>query len=208
MELRNFEDLQAAVAEHRAVIDLDHVTARRLVVQGRSPMTDYVGAGSRWLFRLLGLCALGGLAVGVALLVSGRFVYAALAFLAAIVVQQLWGGLAVDLIRMIVLKDPAFFQLALREGWITLIEPPIAPGRSTKTITLGALEASPYEGEVLRAKAVLAARPDDAQARFELGLTYLLMGKFDLALEESRVLTMTDARLAAKLQALTRLLAS
>jgi hypothetical protein len=208
MELRNFQDLQAAVAEQRAVIDLDHVTARRLVVQSRPPMPEYVGAGSRWLFRTLGLCSLGGLAVGVALLISGRFLYAALAFLAAIVVQQLWGGLAVDLVRMIALKDPAFFQMALRERWITLIEPPTAPGRSTKPITLGALEVSPYEEEIVRAKAALAARPDDAQVRFDLGLTYLLMGKFDLALEESRVLTMTDARLAAKLQALTRLLAS
>jgi hypothetical protein len=170
-------------------------------------MTEYVGVGSRWLFRTLGLCSLGGLAVGVALLISGRFLYAALAFLAAIVVQQLWGGLAVDLVRMIALKDPAFFQMALRERWITLIEPPTAPGRSTKPITLGA-HVSPYEEEIVRAKAALAARPDDAQVRFDLGLTYLLMGKFDLALEESRVLTMTDARLAAKLQALTRLLAS
>jgi hypothetical protein len=54
----------------------------------------------------------------------------------------------------------------------------------------------------------LVERPDDAQTRFDLGVNYLLTGKFDLALEESRVLTMTDARLAAKLQALTRLLAS
>lgn len=208
MELKNFQDIQAAVADQRAIINLDHVTARRLVVQGRPPMTDYVGAGSRWLFRLLGLCALGGLAVGVALLVSGRFVYAALAFLAAIVVQQLWGGLAVDLVRMIALKDAAFCQMALREGWIELIEPPTAPGRSTKPITLGTMAISPYEGDIACAQAALAAHPDDAQVRFDLGVTYLLMGKFDLALEESRVLSMTDARLAAKLQALTKLLAS
>ncbi len=196
------------MAEQRAVIDLNHVTARRLVVQGRPPMADYVGAGSRWLFRLLGLCAFGGLAVGVALLVSGRFVYAAIAFLAAIVVQQLWGGLAVDLVRMIALKDAAFCEIALREGWITLIEPPSAPGRSTTPATLGAKAVSPYEADIVRARAALEARPDDAQARFDLGVTYLLMGKFDLALEESRVLSMTDARLAAKLQALTTLLAS
>lgn len=208
MELKDYQDLQAAVAEQRAVIDLNHVTARRLVVQGRPPMTDYVGVGTRWLFRMLGLCAFGGLATGVVLLVSGWFLFAALAFLAAIVVQQLWGGLAVDLVRMIALKDAAFCQTALREGWISLIEPPVAPGRSTKAITLGAMEVSSYEGDVARAKAALAARPDDAQARFDLGLTYLLMGKFDLALEESRVLSMTDARLAAKLQALTKLLAS
>jgi hypothetical protein len=208
MELKNYQDLQAAVADQRAVIDLNHVTARRLVVQGRPPMTEYIGAGTRWLFRLLGLCSLGGLAAGMALLVSGRFVFAALAFLAALVVQQLWGGLAVDLVRMIALKDAAFCQTALREGWISLIEPPVAPGRSTKPITLGAMEASPYESDIARAKATLAARPDDAQARFDLGVTYLLMGKFDLALEESRVLSMTDARLAAKLQALTKQLAS
>jgi hypothetical protein len=124
------------------------------------------------------------------------------------VVQQLWGGLAVDLVRTIALRDAAFCQLALREGWITLIEPPAAPGRTPRPVALGVAEVSPYEEEVARAKAALASRPDDAQARFDLGLTYLLMGKFDLALEESRVLTMTDARLAAKLQALTRLLAS
>ncbi len=208
MELRRFEDLQAAVAEQRAVIDLDHLTARRLVVQGRTPVAQYIGAGSRWLFRLLGVTYLGGLAAGLALLLSGRFFYAAIGFLAAIVVQQLWGGLAVDLLRMIALRDAAFCQLALREGWIRLIEPPAAPGRSTKALTLGAAEVTPYEDEIAAAKAVLVKRPDDAQARFDLGVTYLLMGKFDLALEESRVLTMTDARLAAKLQALARLLAS
>lgn len=208
MDPRDFQDLQTAVAEQRAVIDLDHLTARRLVVRGQPPMADYIGAGSRWLFRILGLCSLGGLAAGIGLLVSGWFVYAAIAFLAAIVVQQLWGGLAVDLVRMIALRDAAFCQIALREGWITLIEPPVAPGRSTKALTLGGLEVAPYEEEIARAKTVLAGRPDDARVRFDLGITYLLMGKFDLALEESRVLTMTDARLAAKLQALTRLLAS
>jgi hypothetical protein len=208
MELRRFEDLQAAVAEQRAVIDLDHLTARRLVVQGRAPMTEYIGAGSRWLFRGLGLVYLGGLIAGLALLFSGRFFYAAIAFLAAIVVQQLWGGLAVDLVRMIALRDVAFCQLALREGWIRVIEPPTAPGRATKAVSLGGAAVNLYEDEIARAKAVLAQRPDDAQARFDLGITYLLMGKFDLALEESRVLTMTDARLASKLQALTRLLAS
>jgi tetratricopeptide (TPR) repeat protein len=208
MDLRSFQDLQTAVAEQRAVIDLDHLTARRLVVRGQPPLTEYIGAGSRWVFRLLGLCYLGGLASGLALLVSGRFLYAAIAFLAAIVVQQLWGGLAVDLVRTIALRDAAFCQLALREGWITLIEPPVAPGRTPRPVALGVAEVSPYEEEVARTKAALASRPDDAQARFDLGLTYLLMGKFDLALEESRVLTMTDARLAAKLQALTRLLAS
>jgi tetratricopeptide (TPR) repeat protein len=171
-------------------------------------MTEYIGAGSRWLFRVLGVIYLGGLAAGLALLLSGRFFYAAIAFLAAIVVQQLWGGLAVDLVRMIALRDAAFCQMALREGWIRLIEPPVAPGRSTKPLTLGAVEVHPYEDEIARATAVLANRPDDAQARFDLGITYLLMGKFDLALEESRILTMTDARLAAKLQALARLLAS
>lgn len=207
MELRRFEDLQAAVAEQRAVIDLDHLTARRLVVQGRAPMTEYIGAGSRWLFRGLGLIYLGGLITGLALLFSGRFFYAAIAFLAAIVVQQLWGGLAVDLVRMIALRDGTFCQLALREGWIRVIEPPAAPGRATKAVNFGAA-VNLYEDEIVRAKAVLAQRPDDAQARFDLGVTYLLMGKFDLALEESRVLTMTDARLASKLQALTRLLAS
>lgn len=208
MDLRRFEELQAAVAEQRAVIDLDHLTARRLVVTGRPPMPEYIGAGSRWLFRVLGIGYLSGLAVGVALLVSGRFLYAAIAFLAAIVVQQLWGGLAVDLVRLIALRDAAFCQIALREGWIKLIEPPVAPGRATRPLTLGAVEVAPYEDEIVRAKAALANRPDNAQARFDLGITYLLMGKFDLALEESRVLTMTDARLAAKLQALARLLAS
>jgi hypothetical protein len=148
------------------------------------------------------------LATGLALLLSGRFLYAAIAFLAAIVIQQLWGGLAVDLVRMIALRDAAFCEMALREGWIRLIEPPAAPGRSTKPLTLGAAEISPYHEEIARTKTVLANRPDDAQARFDLGITYLLMGKFDLALEEARVLTMTDARLAAKLQALVRLLAS
>jgi hypothetical protein len=208
MELRRFEDLQAAVAEQRAVIDLDHLTARRLVVQGRAPMSQYVGSGSRWLFRILGIAYVGGLAAGLGLLLSGRFFYAAIAFLAAIVIQQLWGGLAADLLRMIALRDAAFCQMALREGWIRLIEPPAAPGRSTKALTLGAVETAPYENEIARAKALLAKRPDDAQARFDLGITYLLMGKFDLALEESRVLTMTDARLAAKLQALAKLLGS
>jgi len=208
MDLRGFQDLQTAVAEERAVIDLDHVTARRLVVQGGLPLTEYIGAGSRFLFRVLGVCYVGGLAAGVALLVSGRFLYAAITFMAAIVVQQLWGGLAVDLVRTIASRDAAFCLLALREGWITLIEPPVAPGRSPKPLTLGVAEGSSYDEEVTRVKAALALRPDDAQARFDLGLTYLLMGKFDLALEESRVLTMTDARLAAKLQALTRLLAS
>ena len=208
MSLRGFQDLQTAVAEERAVIDLDQVTARRLVVQGRPPLPDYIGAGSRWFFRALGACYLGGLGAGVVLLLSGRFLYAALAFLAAIVVQQVWGGLAVDLVRTIVLRDAGFCQLAIREGWITLIEPPVAPGRSPKSVVLNAEEVSPYDEEIASVKAALALRPDDAQARFDLGLTYLLMGKFELALEESRVLTMTDARLAAKLQALTRLLAS
>jgi hypothetical protein len=208
MDLRTFQELQSAVAEQRAVIDLDHLTARRLVVRGQPPLTDYIGAGSRWVFRFLAACYLGGLAAGITLLIGGWFLYAALAFLSAIVVQQLWGGLAVDLVRTIAVRDAAFCQLALREGWITLIEPPVAPGRTPKPVALGVAEVSPYEEEIARAKAALASRPDDAQARFELGLTYLLMGKFDLALEESRVLTMTDARLAAKLQALTRQLAS
>jgi tetratricopeptide (TPR) repeat protein len=208
MELRSFQDLQTAVAEQRAVIDLDHVTARRLVVQGRPPMADYVGAGSRWLFRCLGLVAAGGLASGIVLLVSGRLFYAAIAFLAAIVVQQLWGGLAADLVRMIALRDAAFCQLALREGWIRFVEPPAGPSRPLKPLAIGLRTESGYEEEIERAKTALAQRPDDAQARFDLGITYLLMGKFDLALEESRILTMTDARLAAKLQALARLLAS
>lgn len=208
MELRSFQDLQTAVAEQRAVIDLDHVTARRLVVQGRPPMADYIGAGSRWLFRCLGLVAAGGLASGIVLLVSGRPLYAAIAFLAAIVVQQLWGGLAADLVRMIALRDAAFCQLALHEGWIRFVEPPVAPNRPLKPLAIGLRTGSGYEEEIERAKTALAERPDDAQARFDLGITYLLMGKFDLALEESRILTMTDARLAAKLQALARLLAS
>lgn len=208
MDLHHLQDLQTAVAEQRAAINLDPVTARRLVVQGRPPLPTYIASGTRWLFRGLGVLCAGGLAAGAALLVSGRPVYAALVFLAAIILHHLWGGLAAELVRMIALRDPEFCGLAIREGWITLVEPPVGPGRALKPLTAGARGAVSYDEEILRAKSRLTERPDDAQTRFDLGVTYLLTGRFDLALEESRMLTMTDARLAAKLQALTKLLAN
>jgi hypothetical protein len=208
MDLRHVQDLQATVAEERAAINLDPVTARRLVVLGRPPMSQYISAGSRWLFRALGILCAGGLAAGVALLVSGRPFYAALVFLAAIVLHQLWGGIAAELVRAIALRDASFCRLALGEGWITLVEPPVGPGRALKPVTVGGASGVGYDEEITRANAILRERPDDAQTRFDLGITYLLAGKFDLALEESRILTMTDARLATKLQALTKLLAS
>jgi predicted lipid-binding transport protein (Tim44 family) len=211
VELRGFSDVQAAVAEQRAVLDVNHLTARRLVVQGKPPMADYIGAGSRWFFRALGALYLGGLAAGLSLLFTGHFLFAALGFLAAIVLQQVWGGLSVDLLRMVALRDAAFFHLALREGWVSVIEPPTGPGRKTRPVELESDASSGdggYTAEIEAALAVLAQRPDDAQTRFNLGVTYLLTGEFDKALEESRILTMLDARLAAKLQNLTRLLAN
>jgi hypothetical protein len=211
MEQRGLDQMhhmQTAVAERRAVLEVDHLTARRLVVRGATPMADYIGLGSRWFFRGLGVLYAGGIVAGVVLLIEGRFLYAALNFLTAIVLQQLWGGLAVDLLRMIAMRDAAFLQLALREQWITLIEPPTGPGRSTRPVVLDATGGSPYAEEIAWAKDVLIQRPDDAQVRFNLGVTYLLAGEFDSAIEESRVLTMLDARLATKLQDLTRLLAS
>jgi hypothetical protein len=208
MDLQHIQNLQIAVAEQRAVINLDPVTARRLVVQGRAPLTNYIASGTRWLCRSLGVLCAGGLAAGAALLISGRPVYAALVFLAAIILHHLWGSLAVELVRMIALRDATFCDLAIREGWITLIEPPRGPGRALKPHAMGTPGVPSYDEEIVHAKSRLAERPDDAQMRFDLGVTYLLTGQFDLALEESRILTMTDARLAAKLQALTKLLAS
>jgi hypothetical protein len=208
MDLHQLQDLQAAVTEERAALNLDPVTARRLVVQGRPPLTNYIAPGTRWLFRGLGVLCAGGLASGVVLLLTGRSVYAALVFLAAIILHYLWGALASELVRMIALRDAEFCGLAIREGWITLVEPPVGPGRAPKPLVAGAPGAASYDDEIAHAKARLAERPDDAQTRFDLGVNYLLTGKFDLALEESRVLSMTDARLAAKLQSLTRLLAS
>lgn len=206
--LDQMHHLQTAVAERRAVLEVDHLTARRLVVRGSAPMADYIGTGSRWVFRGLGVLYAGGLVAGVALLVEGRFLYAALGFLTAIVLQQMWGGLAVDLLRMIAMRDAPFLQLALREGWVTLIEPPTGPGRRTRPVVVDATGGSPYAAEIARARDALIQRPDDAQVRFSLGVTYLLAGEFENALEESRVLSMLDARLATKLQDLTRLLAS
>ncbi len=208
MDLHHLQDLQIAVAEQRAVMNLDPVTARRLVVQGRPPLTTYIASGTRWLFRGLGVLCAGGLAAGAALLFSGRPVYAALVFLAAIILHHLWGGLAAELVRMIALRDAAFCGLAIREGWITLVEPPVGPGRALKPLAVGAPGVASYDEEIARAKTRLAERPDDAQTRFDLGVNYLLTGKFELALEESRILAMIDARLATKLQALTKLLAS
>ncbi len=206
--LDQMHDMQAAVAERRAVLEMDHLTARRLVVRGSTPMADYVGSASRWFFRGLGVLYAGGIVAGAALLIEGRFLYAALAFLTAIVLQQMWGGLAVDLLRMIAMRDAAFLQLALQERWITLIEPPTGPGRRTRPVVLDATGGSPYAEEIARAKEALIQRPDDAHERFNLGITYLLAGEFDNALEESRILSMLDAHLATKLQELTRLLAS
>lgn len=206
MEYPGFAKLQAAVAEQRAVLDVAPVTARALVVQGRLPIAAYIGWGTRWVFRGLAALYMAGLGAGVILFVSGQFVYAALAFLAAIVVQQLWGNVATDLIRTIALRDASFSQLALREGWVQLIEPPRGPGRAPRPIDLGPMGPSSAD-EIAQAKELVARRPDDAQARFNLGVTYLLAGDFNEALEQSRLLTMLDARLAAKLQALVRLLA-
>jgi hypothetical protein len=208
MDLQQLQDLQAAVAEERASLNLDPVTARRLVVQGRPPLTQYIAPGTRWLFRGLGVLCAGGLACGVALLATGRPVYAALVFLSAIILHHLWGAVASELVRTIALRDAEFCGLAIREGWITPVEPPVGPGRTLKPLVVGTPGGESYDDEIAHAKARLVERPDDAQTRFDLGVNYLLTGKFDLALEESRVLTMTDARLAAKLQALTRLLAS
>lgn len=208
MELRGFHQMQTAVAEQRAVLDVEPVTARRLVVQGRPPIAEYIGAGTRSLFRGLGVLYVSGLGAGIVLLVTGRFVYAALAFLAAIVLQQVWGNLAIDLLRMMAMRDAAFCQLALREGWIQLIEPPHGPGRPAHPIAMDPAAEPTYAEELTRAKDLVARRPDDAQARFQLGITYLLAGDFNEALDQSRQLTMLDARLAAKLQALARLLAS
>jgi hypothetical protein len=208
MDLHQLQDLQAAVAEERATLNLDPVTARRLVVQGRPPLTHYIAPGTRWLFRGLGVLCASVLASGVALLVTGHSVYAALVFLAAIILHYLWGALASELVRTIALRDAEFCGLAIREGWITLVEPPVGPGRTLKPLVVSAPSGGSYDEEIAHAKARLVERPDDAQTRFDLGVNYLLTGKFDLALEESRVLTMTDARLAAKLQALTKLLAS
>lgn len=208
MELPAFSEVQAAVAEQRAVIEVDRLTARWLVVQGRTPIAAYIGSGSRWFFRGLGGVYAGGLVAGVALLVGGWFVYAALVFLAAIVVQQVWGGLAVELLRAIALKESEALHLALRDGWITVIAPPVGPGRTPRPASLGTGVDPSYAEEIAQAKATLAHRPDDAQLRFDLGITYLLASRFDDAIEESRLLTMLDARLAAKLQALARLLSS
>ncbi len=207
MELPAFNQVQTAVAEQRAVLEVDRLTARRLVVQGRTPIAAYIGSGSRWFFRGLGGLYAGGLVTGVALLVGGWFVYAALAFLAAIVVQQVWGGLAIDLLRAIALKESEVFHLALRDGWITVIAPPVGPGRSPQP-AIPATGGDSYAEEIARANETLARHPDDAQVRFNLGITYLLAGRFNDALEESRLLTMLDARLAGKLQALARLLSS
>ncbi|MFZ5863424.1 MAG: hypothetical protein ACOYXR_11365 [Nitrospirota bacterium] len=208
MDLHSLQELQTAVAEQRAAINLDPVTARRLVVQGRPPVTTYIARGPRWLFRALGVLCAGALAAGVALLISGRPMYAALVFLGAVILHYLWGELASELVRMIALRDAAFCGLAIREGWITLVEPPVGPGRALKPLAPGAAGVASYDEEITRAKSRLAERPDDAQTRFDLGVTYLLTGQFDLALEESRMLNMVDARLAAKLQALTKLLAN
>jgi hypothetical protein len=208
MDLRHVQDLQATVAAERAAINLDPVTARRLVVLGKPPVSQYISPASRWVFRALGVLCAGGLAAGAALLVSGRPLYAALVFLAAIVLHHMWGGIAAELVRAIALRDADFFRLAIGEGWITLVEPPVGPGRALKPVAIGESAGGGYDEEISRAIAVLKERPDDAQARFDLGITYLLTGKFDLALEESRILNMTDARLSAKLQALTKLLAT
>ncbi len=207
MELPTFSQVQAAVAEQRAVLEVDRLTARRLVVQGRGPLAAYIGSGSRWFFRGLGGLYAGGLVTGVALLVGGWFVYAALAFLAAIVVQQVWGGLAIDLLRAIALKESEVLHLALRDGWIMVIAPPVGPGRSPQP-AIPATGGDSYAEEIARANETLAHHPDDAQVRFNLGITYLLAGRFGDALEESRLLTMLDARLAGKLQALARMLSS
>ncbi len=207
MELPTFSQVQAAVAEQRAVLEVDRLTARRLVLQGRGPLASYIGSGSRWFFRGLGGLYAGGLVTGVALLVGGWFVYAALAFLAAIVVQQVWGGLAIDLLRAIALKESEVLHLALRDGWITVIAPPVGPGRSPQP-AIPATGGDSYAEEIARANETLAHHPDDAQVRFNLGITYLLAGRFNDALEESRLLTMLDARLAGKLQALARMLSS
>ena len=207
MELPAFNQVQAAVAEQRAVLEVDRLAARWLVVQGRTPIAAYIGSGSRWFFRGLGGMYAGGLMAGVALLVGGWFLYAALAFLAAIVVQQVWGGLAVDLLRAIALKESEALHLALRDGWITVIAPPVGPGRSPRP-ALPATGDDSYAEEIARANETLALQPDNAQVRFDLGITYLLAGRFGDALEESRLLTMLDARLAGKLQALARLLSN
>jgi len=207
MELPTFNQVQAAVAERRAVLEVNRLAARWLVVQSRTPIAAYIGLGSRWFFRGLGGVYAGGLVAGVALLVGGWFLYAALVFLAAIVVQQVWGGLAVDLLRVIVLKESEALHLALRDGWITVIAPPVGPGRSPQP-ALPATGGDSYAEEIARANETLALQPDNAQLRFDLGITYLLAGRFNDALEESRLLTMLDARLAGKLQALARLLSS
>jgi hypothetical protein len=211
MDVRQFEQVRSAVAEQRATLEVNRLAARRLVTR-KEGAAQYIQPTSRWLFRLLAGIYAATLTSGVVLLITGRFLYAALAFLAGIVLQHLWGGLAVELLRMIALRDANFLGLALREGWMTLIEPPVAPGRPVRLVELNPVaarvEQTGYSEDIEAARAVLADRPDDAQTRFHLGVTYILAGQFDKALEESRILTMIDASLAAKLQQLTRLLSS
>jgi len=211
MDVRQFEQVRSAVTEQRATLEVNRIAARRLVTR-RNAAAEYIQPTSRWCFRLLAAVYTATLTSGIVLLLTGRFLYAALAFLAGIVLQHLWGGLAVELLRMIALRDADFLALALREGWMTLIEPPVAPGRPVRAIELGSgvtrVEQTGYTEDIEAARATLTQRPDDAQTRFHLGVTYILAGQFDKALEESRILTMVDARLAAKLQQLTRLLSS
>jgi len=204
-----FTQAQRAIAQERAALEVDRFAARRLVTRADTAASAYIRPGSRYVFRGLAAAYLACLAAGIVLLVSGRFMYAALAFLSGLVLQQVWGGLAVELFRLIASRDRAFFGLALREGWITLIEPPVGPGRRTRPIEFDTDTASePYAAEINAARTALAERPDDAQARFNLGVTYVLAGDFAQALEEARILSMLDARLATKLQQLARLLSS
>src|SRR3990172_2123696 len=50
MELPAFNEVQAAVAEQRAGLEVDRLAARWLVVQGRTPIAAYIGSGGRWFF--------------------------------------------------------------------------------------------------------------------------------------------------------------
>jgi hypothetical protein len=184
------------------VLEVDRLAARWLVVQAarRSPRTSARGAAGAFAASLA--CTRGPRG-GRRALVGGWFLYAALAF-AAIVVQQVGASPSTCCARSCSKNRGA--HLALRDGWITVIAPPVGPGRSPQPAVLEA------RGDVRRgnraANETLALQPDNAQVRFDLGITYLLAGRFGDALEESRLLTMLDARLAGKLQALARLLSS
>jgi thioredoxin-like negative regulator of GroEL len=73
---------------------------------------------------------------------------------------------------------------------------------ATKKLFFRALELAQndrYEDAIRAFKASLQADPDDTEARYSLGLMYLLVGNKDADMEEYQALKLLDDGLARKL---------